>query len=78
MGFFLILGRANQNGAVGVDYLALAYKLQRLSGGAFFSSHTVGGHCVHPVFQAPGDHGLRAMREHQVRGMGDDVRPLQG
>src|SRR5438128_3387739 len=75
----LLIGlRAPEDLARGRDDFTVSNVGQPLLPAALFPASPVARHREDAVFQAARDHGVGAVGQHQVGGMGDDVRTLQG
>src|SRR5207253_106174 len=60
-----------------VHDLAVAYVGQSLLPCTLFRANTIARDGKHSIFKTSGDHGIRAVREHQIRGMGDNIRTFE-
>src|SRR5512146_22109 len=52
--------------------------IREIDASPVLASYTVGGCGEDPVFEAPGDHRIRAVRHDEVGGMDDQLRPAKG
>ena len=73
----LIACRPPEDVAGRVHDLAVADVGQSLLACTLFRSNTIARNGKHSIFKTSGDHGIRAVWEHQVGGMGDDIRTFE-
>ena len=73
----LIACRPPEDIACRVHDLAVADVGESLLPCTLFRANTIARDGKHSIFKTSGNHGIRAVREHQVGGMGDNIRTFE-